>query len=281
MVQWYLLRHWQLKKPAVKEKGMSYLFDFDDWKWKHEADKKQKVGASITDSLANISVIGIFQTVEDAVTELLGELNADNITMKKMENSIWVFAKNRIKIMQNIVWNEDFYTVCFISSVTRATVNVDIAIKNQSEELCAYSRVELCAMDLQTERIKRISAVGLADRMVSEKPEKDIAFTRFCRGELPEYGQVQVKYTNIDFSRHTNNIEYIRFMLDTYSVRELEIRPVKEMEISYSNQSFEDDVLTICRGCFGEKDVFMLQKEDKVVVRSEIIFENEKERRDI
>ncbi|MDE7299833.1 MAG: hypothetical protein K2N94_13600 [Lachnospiraceae bacterium] len=238
--------------------------------------KKQKVGASITDSLANLSVIGIFQTVEDAVTELMGELKLDNITMKEADNAIWVFAKNRIKILRNIAWNENFYTVCFISSITRATVYVDIAIKNQSEELCAYSRVELCALDLQTERIKRISTTGIADRIIPENSETDIAFTRFDKAELPEYGQVQVKYTNIDFSRHTNNIEYIRFMLNTYSVRELEARPVKEMEIIYTNQSFEDDVLTIRRGSLEGKDVFLLQKEDKVVARSEVVFENEK-----
>lgn len=243
--------------------------------------KKQKVSASITDSLADLSVIGIFQTVEDAVTELLGELKADNITMKKADNAIWVFAKNRIKILKNIAWNEDFYTVCFISSITRATVNVDIAIKNQSEELCAYSRVEMCVLDMQTGQIKRISAVGIADRIMPEKPETDITFTRFDREELPEYGQVQVKYTNIDFSRHTNNIEYIRFMLNTYSVRELETRPIKEMEILYTNQSFEDDVLTIRRGSLEGKDVFLLQKEDKVIVRSEIVFEDEKIRRGI
>ena len=243
--------------------------------------KKQKVGASITDSRANLSVIGIFQTVEDAVTELMGELKVDNITMKEVDNAIWVFTKNRIKILKNIAWNEDFYTVCFISSITRATVNVDIAIKSKSEELCAYSRVELCALDLQTERIKRISAIGIVDRIIPEKPEMDIAFTRFARGELPEYGQVQVKYTGIDFSRHTNNIEYIRFILNTYSVRELEARPVKEMEITYTNQSFEDDVLTIRKGSLEGKDVFMLQKEDKVVVGSEIVFENDKMRQGI
>ncbi len=107
-----------------------------------------------------------------------------------------------------------------------------------------------------------------------EKPETNIAFTRFDMGGLPEYGQVQVKYTNIDFSQHTNNIEYVRFMLDTYSVRELEARPVKEMEIVYTNQSFEDDVLAIHRGSFEGKDIFLLQKEDKVIVRSEMVFED-------
>lgn len=42
--------------------------------------KNQKVGASMTDPQANLSVIGSFQIVEDAVTGLLGELGLDNIT---------------------------------------------------------------------------------------------------------------------------------------------------------------------------------------------------------
>lgn len=237
--------------------------------------KKQKVGASITDPLANLSVIGIFQIVENAVTELLGELGFDNITMKKKYNAIWVFAKNRIKILENISWNENFHTVCFISSITRATVSVDIAIKNSLEKLCIYSRIELCMLDLQTERIKKISAFGIEDGkdgMVVEQPETDMTFTKFYKGELPENRCVQVKYTNIDFSQHTNNIEYIRFILDTYTVRELETKPIREMEILYNNQSFENDVLTICKGSFGEKDIFILQKEDKVIARSEIVF---------
>lgn len=235
--------------------------------------KNQQVGASITDSLANLSVIGIFQIVEDAVTELMGAHKADNITMKSTDNAVWVFLKNRIRILKNIAWNEDFHTVSFISSITRVAVDVDVAIKNQAEELCAYSRVKLCPLDLQTEKIKRIAEIGaLEDGIAPEDPETDIAFNRFGGEELPENSRVQVKYTNIDFSRHTNNIEYIRFMLNTYSVQELETKPIKEMEIVYENQSFENDVLTIYRGSFAEKDMFVLQKGDQGIVRGEIVF---------
>ena len=44
------------------------------------------------------------------------------------------------------------------------------------------------------------------------------------------------------------------------------------MEVLYRNQSFENDVLTIRRGSFGEKDFFVLQKDDKVIVNGEIVF---------
>lgn len=234
--------------------------------------KKQKVGASMTDPQANLSVIGSFQIVEDAVTGLFGELGLDNITLKEKYNAAWVFAKNKIKVLGQIGWNEELNVECFLSSITRAAVNTDTAIRNKAGKLCVYSRAQLCMLDLAAERIRKVPEFDMGDGFATQKPEEDIAFARFQDRELFPTGQVRVNYTNIDFSRHTNNIEYIRFMLDTYTVRELEERPVKEMEISYTGQTYENDVLTIYRGSFGEKDIFTLQKEDKVVARSEIIF---------
>lgn len=234
--------------------------------------KNQKVGASMTDPQANLSVIGSFQIVEDAVTGLLGEHGLDNITLKGKYNAAWVFAKNKVKVLEKIGWNEEFHVECFISSITRAAVNMDTAIRNKAGKLCVYSRAQLCMLDLAAGRIRKVPEFDMGDGLITQQPEKDIVFAGFQNRELFPVGQVRVNYTNIDFSRHTNNIEYIRFMLDTYTVQELEERPVKEMEISYTGQSYENDVLAIYRGSFGEKDIFTLQKEDKVVARSEIIF---------
>lgn len=234
--------------------------------------RNKKVGASMTDSKAKLSLIGILQIEEDAIAELFGELRLDNITMKKQYGTVWVSTKNKIKMLKEIAWDEGFYTVSFISSMTRGTVHVDVAIKNMSEELCAYARVEYCMLDVQTGRLRKVSMVGIDGEAVVEKPETEIAFIRFNSTGLPENGRVQVKSTNIDFSGHTNNIEYIRFMLNTYSVQELETRPVKEIEVFYTNQSFENDVLVLCKGSFEGKDLFVLQKEDMEIVRSEIVF---------
>ena len=55
--------------------------------------KHQKVSSAITDSMANLSVIGMFQITEEAVTELTGELNIDGITAKREYNAVWVFTK--------------------------------------------------------------------------------------------------------------------------------------------------------------------------------------------
>lgn len=233
--------------------------------------KHQKVGSSMTDSTANLSVIGIFQIVEEAVSELMGELHIDDVTAKRDYDAIWVFAKSKIEVYQNIAWNEDYAVICFVSKISRVSVCVDVGIKNKSDALCAYSRVELCALDLQSGRIRKVSTVGVDDRIETHAPLVEISFAKFDAENLPEAERVRVRCTAIDFAKHTNNKEYIRFMLNTYSVPELEAKPIQKMTVVYLHQSYENDILTVRKGCFPDQDILAVEKEDKTIVKCEIV----------
>lgn len=233
--------------------------------------KYGKVSSCMTDPLANLSVIGCFGIAEETVTELMGKLKIDGVTVKKAYNAVWVFAKSKLKILSNIAWNEQYTVVGFISKITRVSICIDVEIKNKSDEPCAYLRVELCALDLQSGKIRRVSTVGVNDGIQAETPETDLSFSKFDAENLPETAQVKINYTNIDFAGHTNNKEYIRFMLNTYSVRELEERPIKEMDIVYINQTYENDVLTVQKSSGKDRDIIAIKKDGKYVVKSEIV----------
>ncbi len=238
--------------------------------------KRQKVGSSMTDAMGHLSVLGIFQIAEEAATEFMGALNLDSITTKKAYNAVWVFTKSKVEIHQNIDWNEEYTVVCFLSEHTHASISIDIGIKNKSDELCAYSRIEMFALDLQSGRLRRLSTVGIADSLETEAPLADLAFTRFDAENLPEVDQVKVQYTNIDLVGHTNNKEYIRWFLNTYSVQELEAKPIRTMEVVYHNQSFEHDILTIRKGSFQGTELLAVQKEDKLIAKCAIVREGAK-----
>lgn len=233
--------------------------------------KHGKVSSCMTDPLANLSVIGCFGIAEETVTELMGKLKIDGVTVKKAYNAVWVFAKSKLKVLSNIAWNEQYTVVGFISKVTRVSIYIDVEIKNKSDEPCAYLRVELCALDLQSGKIRRMSTVGVNDGIQAETPETDLSFLKFDAENLPETAQVKINYTNIDFAGHTNNKEYIRFMLNTYSVRELEERPIKEMDIVYINQTYENDVLTVQKSSGKDRDIIAIKKDGNHVVKSEIV----------
>ena len=225
----------------------------------------------MTDPLANLSVIGCFQIAEETVTELMGKLKIDGITVKKAYNAVWVFAKSKLKVIRNIAWNEQYTVVGFISKVTRVSIDIDVEIKNKSDELCAYLRVELCALDLQSGKIRRVSTVGVDDSIQAETPETDLSFSKFDAENLPEVAQAKIKYTNIDFEGHTNNKEYIRFALNTFSIQELAMCPIEELDIVYVNQTYENDDLTILKRSDREGAIIAIRKYDKLIAKCKIV----------
>ena len=131
--------------------------------------------------------------------------------------------------------------------------------------------MELCALDLQSGKIRRVSTVGVDDSIQAETPETNLSFSKLNAENLPETAQVKINYTNIDFAGHTNNKEYIRFILNTYSVRELEERPIKEMDIVYIKQTYENDVLTVQKDSDKDRDIIAIKKDGDYVVKSEIV----------
>ncbi len=234
--------------------------------------KELKVSASMSDAYEGLSVIGCFSAVQDAITELMGELKIDGLTAKRKYNAFWVFVKNKVKFFKKVQWNEKFKVVCFISSKSLAKLNFDVYTTNLNNQPVFYARVEGCALDIDTQRIRKVSTVGVDDSITPEQPIMDVEFSKFDYDNLPALEQVKIRSTNIDMSHHTNNLEYLRFILNTYSVSELAQKPIKEIEVIYANQSFENDLLDVLKLSTPKKDAIILQKENKPVIKCEILF---------
>lgn len=233
--------------------------------------KNGLVGGGIIGVDTNLSVMGAFTIVEDALTEMMGELKIDGLTAKRIYNAMWVFSKNRIKFIKPLAWGENYTVECFITDFSLVKMNIETAIKNAKGEIAVYARTEVCALDLTAGKIRKTSTVGVNDTIKKETSLMNIEFTQFDAADPPLVEKVKVRSTNIDFSHHTNNVEYIRFVLNTYSVEELLSRPVKEIEARYANQSFENDELQVKKLSSGERDIVVIEKDGTAVIKCEII----------
>lgn len=229
------------------------------------------IGGGVVDVDTKLSVVGAFGIVADAVTEMMAELKIDGLTLRQKYNAMWVFAKNRIKFTKPLQWGDKYTVECFISAFSLVKLNVETAIKDESGEIAAYSKLEMCALDLATGKIIKTSAVGLNETIVKEPSLINIEFTKFNEGNLTLIESVKVRSTNIDFSHHTNNVEYVRLLLNTYSVEEILTSPVKEIEVCYVSQSYENDKLQIYKSTDKNKDILIIKKADKTVTKCEIL----------
>lgn len=229
--------------------------------------KQQIVGSTQVGADANLSPLGLFGMVESAITECMGRQKIDGLSLRRLYNAFWVFTKNKVQILGCAHWGEVLTVESFISSISAAKLIVDTAVKSGEGNLIAYSRCEMCALDVSNGRIRRTSTVGVDASFVETQFDMDVKFDKIddCNGEA--VGSVTVKSTNIDSSQHTNNVEYLRFLLNTYSVAELLSHPISQIQIDYISQSYEEDTLSIYKTSTGNTDVFSVTKDEETVIK--------------
>lgn len=232
--------------------------------------KEAVVPASICDSNVKLAVKGTFDLVQDYLTEMMGELHIDGVTLRREYGCVWIFTRNRVEIDRELDWMESYTAESYISSAKGAKMTVDTVLKDKTGAICVYSRIEMCALDLKTQRIRRIRDVGITSDTHVESPEREIAFSRLKHEGLTDLETRVVKSGDIDFVQHTNNVSYVRFIMDTYSVAALREHPVRTIEVRYAGQTHEGDILTIRKAQQDGRELFDVVLGDTVAVECEI-----------
>ena len=232
--------------------------------------KKAVIPASICDCSITLSVKGTFDLLQDYLTEMLSQLELDGVSLKKKYGCVWVFTRNRVEIDRAPGWMEEYTAESYISSAKGAKMTVDTALKDKDGVICVYSRIEMCALELATQKVKRIRDVGVTSETHVEKPEREIEFSRMKHEGLCEIAKVEVLSGDIDFVLHTNNVAYVRFITNTYSVDELRERPIRRIELRYAGQTHERDILSIRKAHSDGKELFDVTLGDMTAVECEI-----------
>ncbi len=230
--------------------------------------RNETLSASHCDASVRLSVLGAFEIVEDMVTEMMGDLHIDGVTCMREYGAMWVFVRNRVELRMPLAWGEKYTAECYISSRSGAKITVDTVLKKE-EGIALASRVELCAVDLESGRIRRSSTVGIGENTPAEEPETEIVFGRDSYEDGSTAEEVTVRSSDIDYCRHTNNISYIRYLLNQYGTSVLLASPVKAVEVQYAGQTYEGDRLQIISCGDGR---FSIRKDGKAVVNCTFSF---------
>ena len=227
--------------------------------------KTDRLAASSCGADVKLSVEGAFRIVEDMVTELMGDQHIDGVTCMREYGGMWVFVRNRIEMPQPLAWMDEYTATSYISSFSKIRLYIDTVVRKADGSTALRSRLELCAVDLETGKIRRSESVGVGDRTPAEEPMFEIAYSKEkpVRGELID--DICVRSADIDYCHHTNNIAYVRYFMNQIGVEELIERPVKAIEVQYAAQTYEGDRLSIYR-CSSESEAYVIEKEGTKVV---------------
>ncbi|MBR3201822.1 MAG: hypothetical protein IKG17_10905 [Mogibacterium sp.] len=227
--------------------------------------KKDRLAASSCGADVKLSVEGAFRIVEDMVTELMGDQHIDGVTCMREYGGMWVFVRNRIEMPQPLAWMDEYTATSYISSFSKIRLYIDTVLQKADGSIALKSRLELCAVDLETGKIRKSESVGVGEKTPAEEPMFEIAYTKEkpVRGDLID--EITVRSADIDYCHHTNNVAYVRYFVNQIGVDDLIENPVKAIEVQYVAQTHEGDRLSMYH-CDSENEAYMIEKDGSKVV---------------
>ena len=238
---------------------------------------KTYVKGSQCDPEVKLSVIAVFELIEDSLTELLGSMSIDGVTAMKKYGAMWVFSKNTVRILRRPDWLEKFEVRSFISKHSPLRIFLDTEAVDENGGRLFASRVELCALDLETGRIRRPDTLGFRPEMEDPQPLEGLDFFRFSKVQPVKLESVTVRTMNLDYCCHTNNVEYVRFILNTYPAQHFKEHSISSIEMHYLGQSFEGDTLDIEKLPSEGAEQYFITRSGKNIASCSIVWEPRQE----
>ena len=234
---------------------------------------KRNIHASLCDHTPYLSYVAMFQMIQDNITAMMSEMNIDGVTTMRLYGAVWVFVRSNVRVIRRPAWRDDVIVKSYFTYHSAVKVMADTEINDMNGEPLIHARLEMCSLDISAGKIRKTYTVGLPENTECGAPLPELEFTRFPRGGFDTVMSFVPNSTNIDFCGHVNNVEYVRYIIGSYPVSELNKRQIKNIEMHYVDQSFENDDLEILRASSDNVDTLCVRKGDKITTECKLTFE--------
>lgn len=238
----------------------------------NEYKRRFFVGYTNADRNINLSLLSAISLVQDMMTEYFGFLKSDNIILKKENNAIWVLTKTKIHFNKYPSWRELIEGTVFTTDIKPIRVSTEVDFKNENNEILFYAKQESCAIDLTDRKIRKISSVNYPAEVQTKKGCDNVPYLKL-KEEFAEEDKIyeQIIYSSdIDFSYHTNNVMYVRYILNSLSCEFLDNCKITDFEIHYINESKEGQKLKVYRKIKDTEVDFLIKEGEREIVRANL-----------
>jgi len=206
------------------------------------------ISTSICDASGRLGHANAFALFQDAASEHAQQLGVGFADMSARK-AFWLTTRTRVHFYKRpeIMSETQLSTWPAAPGATRCDRFYRLS---QGEEILAEGRTEWCVYDTEKGSVKPVAEAGFIDGL-EYLTETVLAapYARFKHNFADEdcARVYTVPATDIDVGRHMNNVAYLRAIINSFSVAELESMEISEMEIMYMMPCFESDRLEIMR----------------------------------
>ena len=240
---------------------------------KYKYKKEHEITYSEVDKDVKLGVVNSMNLAQDMMTTYFKTIGSDNYTVKKNDNAAWVVAKNNIHFYRRPYWLEKLRVSSNITLIKKIRLGLETVFKNENDEVQFIVSQEICPIDLDTRKVKKIETISFPDDMEAEEPTIIESFSKLNTefGDKDMVYKYTIRATDIDFSNHTNNVSYIRLIMNSIQSDYWDDKDIINFEIHFINESKENEKLFIYKNELQNNQIeFLITNEEKEVVRAKI-----------
>lgn len=238
----------------------------------NEYKRKFFIGYSNCDRKVNLSVLNSLYLIQDMMTEYFGFLKSDNIILKSENNAIWVLAKTKVHFNKYPKWRDLIEGTVFTTGIKPIRVEIEAQFKDKDNNVLFYANQETCVIDLTDRKIRKINTVNYPTGVQIKEGINKEKYLRL-NTEFTEADKVyeqKIHSTDIDFSYHTNNVSYVKYILNSLNSDFIDSHKITDFEIHYINESKEGQKLSIYKKIKDNEIEFLIKEENREIARANL-----------
>ncbi len=246
---------------------------------KVEYKKEYKINYTEVDQNLKLGLVEAMTLPQNMVTEYFESFKSDNIILKEQNNAIWVVSKAKIHFYQYPNWRDIIYGRSYTTKVKPIRVEMETTFKNKEGENLFAVKQESCAIDLKTRKIRKVETVNYpldmeTEENVIQEPYLKLSET-FSDNDFV-YEQ-KVFSTDVDYSRHTNNVVYVKYIANVLSCEFLDNNQITDFEIHYINESKEGQILKVYKKEKENSMEFLIKEKEREIIRASLDYKKIKD----
>lgn len=235
--------------------------------------KKHTMTYTELDSKLQMDLVSSFNLAQNIVTEYFESFKSDNIRLKKNNKAIWVVTKTKIHYNKYPKWRDLIQGRSYTIKVKPIRVEMESTFKNNQDEILFIVKQESCAIDLESRKIRKINTVDYPEDMDIEKSVLQEPYLTLKEdfSEKDYIYQQKVLASDIDYSNHTNNVSYVKYIVNSLNCKFFEENQITDFEIHYINESKEGQILKVYKKEKNNNSMeFLIKEQDREIIRANL-----------
>lgn len=208
---------------------------------------KHTVSYSELDSNYKLRLDYIFSHFQNIADLHSKEMGTDGEALLKKSNVFWVLTKVKLKIFEMPRFNDNIMLETWPLKAKGVRYDRDFLFSDGDKAL-VMGASEWCTLDYTTRKLRRVDSVAYPQDMPFREDRSGAGeYLRIKEtvGEDDFNHSYHSSFVDIDTNKHTNNVAYLRMILNCFSPEEFEALSIDEMQVSFLAQTFHGDEIKI------------------------------------